>query len=78
MDKKKRGRLKDAMNMLNSAATIVESVCDSEQDCVDNYPENLQGTDTFEYMETAVDSLGEALERIDEAKSHVQVAMGRG
>ncbi|MEG1926639.1 MAG: hypothetical protein RR415_12935 [Ruthenibacterium sp.] len=76
MDKKKRGCLKDAMNMLSNAAAIVGSVCDNEQDCVDNYPENLQGTDTFEHMEEAVDSLNDALERIDDAKSQIQYAIG--
>ena len=75
MDKKKRGRLKDALNMLSNAAAIVESVCDNEQDCVDNSPENLQGTDTFEHMEEAVESLNDALEKIDDAKSQIQYAI---
>ena len=61
--------------MLSGAAAIVDSVCDSEQDCLDNYPENLQGTERFEHMEAAVDSLNDALEKIDEAKEHIQSAI---
>lgn len=75
MNDKRRGRLKDALKMLSGAAAIVDSVCDSEQDCLDNYPENLQGTERFEHMEAAVDSLNDALEKIDEAKEHIQSAI---
>lgn len=76
MNEKRRGRLRDALKMLSSAASIVETVCDNEQDCMDNYPENLQGTEKFERMEDAVDSLSDALEKIDDAKGHIQSALG--
>lgn len=75
MNDKRRGRLKDALKMLSSAAAIVDEVCDSEQDCLDNYPENLQNTERFEQMETAVDSLNDALEIIDDVKEHIQSAI---
>ena len=75
MNEKRRGRLRDALKMLSNAASIVETVCDSEQDCMDNYPENLQGTEKFERMEDAVDSLSDALEKIDDAKGHIQSAL---
>ena len=76
MDDKRRGRLRDALQMLSNAASIVGTVCDKEQDCVDNYPENLQSTEKFEHMETAVDSLNDALEKIDDAKGHIESAIG--
>ncbi len=72
MNDKRRGHLKDALKMLSGAAAIVNSVCDSEQDCLDNYPENLQNTERFENMEASVDNLNDALEKIDEAKEHIQ------
>ena len=50
MDDRRRGQLRDALNMLSNAASVVERVCDKEQDCVDNYPENLQSTERFEKM----------------------------
>jgi hypothetical protein len=62
--------------MLASITYIIESVCDKEEDCMDNYPENLQNTDRFEKMETAVDSLNEALEKLDDAKEFIELAIG--
>lgn len=76
MDAKRRERLRDALKMLNSVSAIVDAVCDKEQDCVDNYPENLQGTDKFESMEDAVDSLNDALEKLDDAKGYIEAAIG--
>lgn len=61
---RKKRAAKRRLEMLSNAASIVETVCDSEQDCMDNYPENLQGTEKFERMEDAVDSLSDALERL--------------
>jgi hypothetical protein len=63
--------------MLSSAARIIESVCDKEEDCRDNYPENLQSTGCFEQMETAIDNLNEAMERLDDAKECIELAIGR-
>lgn len=75
MDKVRRNSLKEAIQLLERVSTMVDAVCDKEQDCVDNYPENLQGTDRFERMEDAVDNLNDALEKIDDAKSCIQAAM---
>ena len=62
--------------MLTSVASVVEAVCDNEQDAMDNIPENLQATERFERMEDAVDSLNDALEKIEDAKGHIQSALG--
>lgn len=75
MNKKRRESLGEAIVLLSRASTIVESVCDKEEECIDNYPENLQGTDKFEAMEDAVDSLNEAVEKIGEAKEYIQYAI---
>jgi len=76
MDRERRGRLRDALGLLGNAAAIVESVCDKEQDCMDNYPENLQGTERYEQMELAVDSMNDAMDRIEDAKGLIQAALG--
>lgn len=75
MDAKRRERLKGALNMLSNATLIIEAVCEKEEDCLDNYPENLQGTERYEKMEDAVDRLNDALENIETAKSSVESAM---
>lgn len=77
MNNERRGSLKEAIRLLSRASTIVDTVCDKEQDCMDNYPENLQSTDRFERMEDAVDSLNEALEKLDEAKDCIQAAINQ-
>lgn len=76
MNAERRNRLRNAIRMLTSVAHIIESVCDKEEDCMDNYPENLQSTDRFEQMETAVDSLNGALEKLDDAKECIELAIG--
>ena len=76
MDTKRRNRLRDALKMLANVAAIVESVCDKEEDCMDNYPENLQSTERFESVEAAVDNLNDALEKLDDAKGHIESAIG--
>lgn len=75
MDNKRRSRLREAIGMLSNATTVVESVCDKEQDCMDNCPENLQGSERFERMEDAVDNLNDALEKLEEAKEHIEAAI---
>ncbi len=75
MNANRRGRLNDALKMLSSVAVIVESVCDKEEDCLDNYPENLQSTERFGKIEDAVDNLNEALEKIDDAKGYIESAI---
>ena len=61
--------------MLSNVTTTVESGCDKEQDCMDNCPENLQGSERFERMEDAVDNLNDALEKLEEAKEHIEAAI---
>lgn len=75
MDDRRRSRLREAIGMLSNVTTAVESVCDREQDCMDNYPENLQNTERFERMEDAVDNLNDALEKLEEAKEHIEAAI---
>lgn len=75
MDKIRREKLQGVIHMLMSVAAIVEQVCDKEQDCVDNYPENLQGTERFEQMEVAVDNLNDALEKIEAAEENIAMAI---
>lgn len=76
MNNARREKLRGAVAKLSDVHSIVYAVCDTEQDSMDNMPENLQGTERFERMEDAVDHLNEALEKLDEAKDHIQAAIG--
>lgn len=76
MNEDRRERLRGAIRKLSDVQMIVQAVCDKEEDCMDNYPENLQCTERFEKMEAAVDSLNDALEKIDDAKGQIESAIG--
>lgn len=52
--------------MIETALDIVNSVKDEEEDAMYNYPENLQGTETYENMEVAVDTMGEVTSAIED------------
>ena len=77
MNEARRDRLRAAVKKLSDVHSIVETVCDKEEDCLDNYPENLQNSDRFERTETAVDSLNDALERLEEATECIQTAISQ-
>ena len=61
-----------AVELLGRAASIIDMVCDQENDAMDNYPDNLQGTDRYESMEDAVDNLNEASDKIEEAREYIE------
>ncbi len=75
MNKQRKDDLRGVLSLLSSAIKIVQRVCDREEDCVDNYPENLQGTERYEQMEDAVDNLNEAIERLNEAQESIQAVL---
>ncbi len=75
MNNARRAKLREAMEMLTGAQSIVDAVCDKESDCLDNYLENLQTTEQYEQMESAVDHLNDALESLDEAREYIEAAM---
>ena len=55
MNNKRRKELRRAIEIIETALDIVNQVKDEEEDSMCNYPENLQGTETYENMEVAVD-----------------------
>ena len=75
MDKKRREDLRSAIALLSSASHIVQRVCDKEETCVDNYPENLQGTERYETMEYTVDCLNDALDLFGDLRDKLNLAI---
>ena len=75
MNNERRDKLRGAMRKLTEVQSIVEVVCDKEEDCLDNYPENRQSTERYEQTEDAVDNLNDALEKLEEAKEHIEAAI---
>ena len=66
MNNKRRKELRRAIEIIETALDIVNSVKDEEEDAMYNYPENLQGTETYENMEVAVDTMEEVTSAIED------------
>ena len=47
MNKKRRGNLKQALDLINTAGDIIQNALYEEQDCLDNLPENLMESDRY-------------------------------
>lgn len=77
MNNERRDRLRVATRKLCDVQSIVEAVCDKEEGCLENYPENLQYTERFERTEAAAECLHDALEKLEEAKEHIQTAISQ-
>lgn len=67
MNNKRRKELRRAIDMIETALDIVNQVKDEEEDSMYNYPENLQGTEIYETMEVAVDTMEEVASVIEDA-----------
>lgn len=55
-----------AKEKLEELQTSIESVRDEEQECMDNMPENLQGSERYERAEEAFNNLDYAASSIEE------------
>lgn len=75
MNKERRKTLKIANDFLKKAIEIITRARDEEQDCLDNMPENLESSEQYTIMETAVDLLDEAIEKIEEAQDSIDEAI---
>jgi hypothetical protein len=75
MNNKRREQLRKAAGMLDTAYATIEAMCSEEEDCMDNCPENLQESERYSQMESAVDSLNDAMEHIDNAKECIENAL---
>lgn len=64
MNAARRKNISSAISLLSKASSIIESALDMEQDCISNYPENLQHTDRYEKMEDAAEFLESASDKI--------------
>lgn len=75
MNKKKRDRLANAIDLLRKAEVIVSAVSDEESDDLDHMPENLQSSQRYEAMEDAVDNLDEAVDSLNAALENITSAI---
>lgn len=75
MNKKRREQLVNALTMIERASMIVSAAQDAEDNAIDNYPENFQGTDRYERMEEISEALSEADDKLYDAKDQIRSAI---
>lgn len=75
MNKKRRGNLKQALDLINAAGDIIQNALYEEQDSLDNLPENLMESDRYSKMESTVDELEQAIDYIENIKNSVEEAL---
>jgi len=75
MNKSRRASIRIAAGYLDRAIDLIRVAKDDEQDALDNMPENLQNSERYEAMESAIDNLEDALSNIDEAKDCIDRAI---
>lgn len=75
MNEKRRERLRLAVGLVEKATTLIEISLDEEQNCLDNIPENLQNSERYEHIETAVEKLSDAIDCLEEAKANITGAV---
>lgn len=65
MNKIRRKEIAKAIELIEQAREILEAVNDEEQEALDNMPENLQGSERYEYSEECISTLEDAIEALD-------------
>lgn len=66
MNNKKRKQIENIVSQLMDLQAEIEELRDTEQDIVDNTPDNLQGTERYEIAEAAADNLDSACSSMEE------------
>lgn len=74
MNNTKRKELSKAIDLLNQARDIVDTIMNDEQEGFYNMTEGLQQTERGQAMEEAAENLGCAIDSIDEAVSFIEDA----
>jgi len=74
MNNKRRAQIENIVSKLMDLQTEIEELRDTEQEVVDNTPENLQGSERYEIAEAAADNLDSAANSIDELIDYLNQA----
>lgn len=74
MNNKKRTQIENIVSQLMDLQSEIETLRDDEQEIVDNFPENLQGSERYEIAEAAADNLDSACSSIEELIDYLNSA----
>lgn len=65
MNKPKRQKIREAIKFLELAKEIVEFVAEDEEECLNNFPENLQSSERYYAIEENQGVLSDAVDDIE-------------
>lgn len=71
MNNKRRKSLLIAINLLEQALSVINSVKDEENDSLENIPESLQYGEAYDIMEQNVDKLEDISSAIEEISTEL-------
>lgn len=66
MNQARRKSIQDAVNQLEELKSTLEGIQGEEEEYRDNIPENLQGSARYEAADEACDTLGEAVDGLED------------
>ena len=75
MNKIRREKLTEIISKLEDLRFDIDFYMEEEKDARDNLPENLEGSERYERMDTAAGALEEAVFDIDSAIEEIQNAI---
>ena len=78
MNEKRRRQLSNVIGLLHTAESDLDSIREEEQSCMDSMPENLQSSERYAAMESAVDYIESAIDSVQEAADCVNEAISCG
>lgn len=76
MNKERRKRLSEIVDVLQSSLTGIEQELSDEQDCFDNLPEGIADSERGEKFEENIDNLEDAVSSIEDAIESIGNAIG--
>lgn len=71
MNQKRRKELHEASDLLDQCIDMLRNVLSSEEDALDNIPENLQSGEKANIMESIIDTLESAIESLEEGREMI-------
>lgn len=65
MNRERRKRVQEALDLLQQASEILADVADQEDEAFDNLPESIQESERGKKMEEMLEALDEAMDDLD-------------
>ena len=67
MNNARRKQLSKWLEDIENVKSKLETICSDEDDCFNNIPENLQGSERASNSEEAIEQMNEAISSIEDA-----------